>query len=138
VTDGPADRPADGEPIGSVAGREESARRALRWDAAYCTVAGVIIAAFATSIEHGLEVSAWIVAATGVGAVMWAGVLAGLARHDRWRRSTAVAAAANGAGALAIAVWAVANGGTAGLLLGLLAAQLAAFGVIQAWMLLEA
>ena len=136
-TDRPGDGPADGVTHRAATDRGAFARQALRWDAAYCAVAGVAIAAFTSSIEQHLEVSGWIVATSGIAIVVWAGVLAWLAIDDRWRRSATIAAVANGVAAVALAYWAVTRGGRPGAILGFLAAQVAGFGLAQAWALLE-
>ena len=141
-SDGPGGQPEADPAVATTlspgsAHAEDIARKALRWDAAYCAVAGIAIAAFTTSIAEQVEVSAWIVACTGVGAVVWAGFLALLARHEQWRRSTAIAVVANASAAVAIGYWAVARGDASGVILGLLALQVAAFGVAQAWALVD-
>ncbi|HSM02074.1 MAG TPA: hypothetical protein VK960_06525 [Acidimicrobiia bacterium] len=110
---------------------ESFARRALHWDAAYSVAVGLAIAAFASSIEQHLDVSAWVVATTGTGAVAWAGVLAWLARRPEWRQSAGIAAVVNGVFALAVTRWAVSLGGSSGVILGLLALQVAGFAVAQ-------
>ena len=139
MTDSPTGRPGDRAADSAEAPSDQQvfARRALRWNAAYYAAAGVSVAAFASSIEQHLEVSGWVVATTGIAAVVWAGALGALARDHRWRRSATVASAVNGVAAVAIAYWAVTRGGVAGGLLGLFAAQIAAFGVAHAWVLLE-
>ena len=128
MTDAPSDLMAKAEGL---------ARRALQWDAAYCAVVGIAIAAFATAIEHQLGMSAWIVATIGIGAVGWSGFLAWLARHRDWRRSAGIAATANAAAAVAVGYWAVTRGGSGGIILGVLALQIGGFGVVEAWALVD-
>lgn len=116
---------------------EAFGQAALRWDAAYCAVAGIAITGFATAIEHHLQVAAWIVAIVGIGTVAWAGVIAWLGRRRPWRQSVRIVAAANGLAAAAIGYWAWTRGGPGGVVLGLLALQVVGFGIAQVWALAE-
>jgi len=125
-TEGPAENGTEARPSG-----EASARRALRWEAAYCVVAGVATAAVASSIADQLEISAWVVATVGAAGVAWAGLVAWLARHPQWRRAAAVGTGLNALAAAAIGYWAVSRGGTSGIILGLLALQVGGFAVVQ-------
>jgi hypothetical protein len=112
---------------------ERLARTALRWDAAYCTVVGVAVAAFASAIAYHIDVDGWIVATIGVAAVIWAGVLGRLGRQEDWRQAAVVAASANGIAALAVGYWAYSLGGPGGIVLGLFALQILGFGAAQVW-----
>ena len=116
---------------------EAFGQAALRWEAAYCAVAGVVITAFATAIEQHLEVAAWLVATVGIGAVAWAGMTAWLGRRAPWRRSVGVVAVANGLAAAGVGYLAWIRGGPRGVILGLLALQILGFGIAQMWALAE-
>jgi len=143
MTDIPSEAPGsepESGPGSATAGdavAEGLARRTLQWDAAYCAVAGIAIAAFASAIEQQLDMSAWVVATIGIAAVGWSGFLAWLARDVDWRRAAGIAATANALAAAVIGYWAVIRGGAGGIILGLLALQIAAFGVAGAWALVD-
>lgn len=83
------------------------ARSALRWDAAFCALAG------------------------SLAVVVWAGIVWGMARADSWWGPAITLAAVNLVGACVLAVWAVSTAGPGGAVRGLVAAQVFCFSVAQ-------
>ena len=109
-----------------------TAARSLRLDAAYCAAAGVIAVAVASPLGRLFHLPRLAVVAIGVAALVWAWLLARLARRDELRQPVAVVAAANAAASAALLVLsAIAAGIGARLLLAAVAAEVAAFAASQ-------
>ena len=107
------------------------ARSALRWDAAYCALAGALTVVFAAPLAAHLGLSAWLVALLGFGVVFWAGIVWGMARAASWWGPAVTLAGVNLLGAVVLAAWAVSTAGPGGAVLGLGAAQVFGFSVVQ-------
>jgi hypothetical protein len=108
------------------------ARRWLRLDALYCAGAGLIVLALCIPLGRPFHVPTPLPAALGAGALAWALLLARLAARPNWRRATSLVAGANVAGSLGLLALAVAAPTTvARLLLLAVAAEVAAFAVVQ-------
>ena len=109
------------------------ARRWLRLDALYCAGAGLIVLALCVPLGRLFHVPPALAAALGLGTLVWAILLAWLARSRDWRRSTSLVAGANVAGALALVALGVAAPTTlARVLLIAVAAEVATFAIAQA------
>jgi hypothetical protein len=109
------------------------ARRWLRLDALYCAGAGVIAVALCVPLGRLFHVPPALAAELGLGTLVWAVLLARLARRRDWRRSTRVVSGANVAGSLGLVALAVAAPTTlARVLLLAVAAEVATFAVAQA------
>jgi hypothetical protein len=111
---------------------ETLGRRLLQLDAAYCAAAGLIaIVAFAPLADLLAAPEALLVGA-GVATLVWALIVHRLARLADWRAPVAAVAAANLAGAGAIAALALGTPRLAGqLLLAAVAVEVAAFAGTQ-------
>ena len=108
-------------------------RRTLRLDAAYCLCAGLLAVLAVRPFASLFGVPVALVAALGLGAVVWASVLLVLAGRAGWRRPVALVAVANLlAGACFAALAALAPGLAAQVLLAALAVEVLAFGGAQA------
>ena len=107
------------------------ARSSLRWSAAYCALAGSLAVVFAAPLGSHLGLPAWLTALLGFGVIAWAGLVWGFARSDEWWGPTAMVSGVNLGAAAMLAAWAMSTGGPGGAVLGLGAAQVLAFAVLQ-------
>lgn len=87
---------------------EGSARRLLRWDAAYCAAGGLVALSASRPLGALLGVPAAVLVAAGTTALAWAGVLLVLARRPSWRAPLATVAGLNAAAAAGAALLALA------------------------------
>ena len=111
---------------------ERLARRSLRADALYCAVAGMSAIGARRRLAEVLGVPRPAVAGAGAATLVWAGVVAALARAAHWRRATTTVAAANTVASAALGAGALAHDRRgARVLLGALSCEVAAFGVSQ-------
>jgi hypothetical protein len=112
--------------------RELRARRWLRLDAAYCAAAGLLALVLARELAGLFDVPAVAVAALGAATLVWASLLALLARRDEWRAPVLVVGVANALAAAGVAASAIAAPATAArLLLVAVALEVAAFAAVQ-------
>ncbi|HEY3182184.1 MAG TPA: hypothetical protein VGJ77_05055 [Gaiellaceae bacterium] len=111
---------------------EQLGRRLLRFDALYCAGAGLISAALCVPVARLFHVPVAVPVAAGAATLVWAVVLARLARSASWRGAVARVAAANVVAAAALAALAVAAPVLAGqLLLAAVALEVGGFGAGQ-------
>jgi hypothetical protein len=105
-----------------VSTTERRARTWLRLDAAYCAGAGVLALALARPLSSLLHVPAAALVAIGLATVVWAALLAALARLAEWRQPLRLVAAftPTDAGRLLLAAVAVEVAAFAGVQLRLL------------------
>lgn len=82
---------------------ETLGKRALGLDAVYCAGGGLVAVAAAQPLGRLLDVPSWLVAACGVGALVWAAALAIASRGSRWRATVVSVAVANGVAAATFA-----------------------------------
>ena len=111
---------------------ERVARSSLRWDAAYCAIAGSMMVVFGAPLSAHLGLASWFTVMLGFGVIFWAGIVWGMARAGGWWGPTAAVAAVNLPAAVVLAIWAAGTDGAAGAVLGLAAAQVLGFGAVQA------
>jgi hypothetical protein len=112
---------------------ERLGRKLLRLDALYCFSAGVIAVALSVPLARLFDTPAVVPAGAGTATLLWALYLRRLAAAADWRRAVSVVAAANLAGAVAVATLAVFAPSLAGqLLLAAVAVEVATFAVGQA------
>jgi hypothetical protein len=112
--------------------RELRARRWLRLDAVYCAAAGLLALVLARPLGDLFDVPAVAVAALGVATLVWASLLALLARRDEWRAPVVVVGMANALVAAVVAASAVVAAATvARLLLVAVALEVGAFAAVQ-------
>lgn len=93
---------------------------------------------FSAPLSSHLDLETWLVAVAGIAVIGWAALVWWLARAPVWRPAVTGVATANVVAAAGLAVWAVAQSGPAGAVLGLVALQVGTFAVIQAAALLRA
>lgn len=74
---------------------ERLGRTALHADASYCVGVGLLTAALSSPIANLLGVRRTAVAAAGLSAIGWAGLVETLARRPDWDRSVRTVAVAN-------------------------------------------
>jgi hypothetical protein len=111
---------------------ELNARRWLRYDAVYCGGAGLVAVLLAVPLSRLFHVPAALIVALGAATAVWAWLLARIGQRDDWRRQVRFVGTANAfasAGVVALAV--VAPGTAARVLLGAVAAEVAAFAAVQ-------
>ena len=92
-----------GATVGPVS-KEQQGRTSLLLDAAYCAGVGTTLVGLARPVGDKLGIPTPLVAAAGIGAVGWSAFVARSATHKDWRRSVAIIAAANAAGAVGLMV----------------------------------
>jgi hypothetical protein len=115
-----------------VSTTERRARTWLRLDAAYCAGAGVLALALARPLSSLLHVPAAALVAIGLATVVWAALLAALARLAEWRQPLRLVAAANAVASVAVGLVAAFTPTDAGrLLLAAVAVEVAAFAGVQ-------
>ena len=108
------------------------ARRLLRFDAFYCAAAGLIALAACLPLARLLHVPAAAIAGVGATTVVWALLLARLARRRDWRQPLAIITGANAGASAAVAALAAVEPTLAGrLLLVAVAVEVAAFAAVQ-------
>ena len=108
------------------------ARRTLLLDAAYCAAAGILALALAAPFGRLFHVPAALRAVIGAVTIVWAALLAVVARREGWRLPTAMVAAANAVAALGVGALAYLAPGTgARALLPAVAAEVAGFAALQ-------
>ena len=108
------------------------ARRLLRFDAFYCAAAGAIALAACLPLARLFHVPAAAIAGVGTVTVVWAWLLARLARRRDWRQPLAVVTGANAGASAAVAALAAVERALAGrLLLAAVAVEVAAFTAVQ-------
>ena len=78
-------------------------RVSLRLDAAYCTLLGAGVAITAPAIAASLAVPAWMLVATGVGVVVWAGLILVMLARLQLRTALRLVMVANLLAALVVA-----------------------------------
>jgi hypothetical protein len=111
---------------------ERLARASLALDAAYCTTIGLLALALRTRLSGLLGLPAAVIAAAGVAAIGWAGLVIGQALRTDWHRGTAETATANMGVSIALAVASAFHPGRgARLLLSFVSLDVASFGVAQ-------
>ncbi|MCJ7726181.1 MAG: hypothetical protein MUP76_07325, partial [Acidimicrobiia bacterium] len=109
------------------------ARSSLRWDAAYLALGGSLTVMFAAPLGDHLGLAAWFVALAGFGVLAWSGIVWGMARGDQWWGPTATVAGINLLCFVLLTAWAAStSAGGGGAVVGLAAAQVLAFAVVQA------
>lgn len=86
---------------------ERSARRSLRWDAAYCLGVGVGTALAAPILTEHFRAPPPVLRAAGLVTAAWGGVVARLAGSRDWRRATAAVASVNAVTTAGIALTAL-------------------------------
>jgi hypothetical protein len=126
---------AIGSCAGTVAGMDtyRVGRVSLRLDAAYCALAAALVLAFAGPLAGLFAVPVWVVVAVAAGTAGWAGALWHAAGRAEVRPWLAGVLAANVAAAGVIAALAVSRPHDAfALLLAAVSVEVAAFAVSQA------
>ena len=78
-------------------------RVSLRLDAAYCTLLGAGVAITAPAVAASLAVPAWMLVATGVGVVVWAGLILVMLARLQLRTALRLVMVANLLAALVVA-----------------------------------
>lgn len=111
---------------------ERLARASLALDAAYCTTIGLLALALRARLSGLVGLPAVVIAAAGVAAIGWAGLVVGQALRTDWHRGTAETAAANMGASIALATASAFHPDRrVRLLLSFSALDVAAFGVAQ-------
>jgi hypothetical protein len=90
---------------------------------------------FAAPLGDHFGIPAWLLALAGFGVLAWAFLVWGFARSDEWWGPTALVGGANLLAAVLLTAWAVATSGPGGAVLGLVAAQVLGFALLQGVML---
>jgi hypothetical protein len=111
---------------------DAEARRWLRWDAAYCGGAGLVMLVLAAPLGRLFHLPGSAVAALGAATIVWALLLLRLTLSADWRPQLRRVATVNAAASIGVAVLAaVAPALAARLLLVAVAVEVAAFAFAQ-------
>jgi len=119
-----------------VSNAELVARRWLRIDAFYCAAAGGLALALCVPLAHLFNIPLEAVVGVGAATILWALLLAHLARRRDWRQPLWLVAAANAFASAGLAVLAaLAPEAAPRLLLAAVAVEVAGFAAVQVRML---